>query len=371
MSMFSLSVLLSPQNSHAQNLLSAPESIVFDSLYNRYLLSNYNTGSIVQVDSNGVQSYLVERQNAIQGLEIVGNAVYVGCGYAVKGFDLATGDTTVMNVVVPGVQNINDVTADTSGNLYATDVYGHSIIKVNLSSHAYSIFATSGISFPNGIVFDAENNRLLLCSFRANSPIQAISLEDSSVSIVVNTYISNCDGITQDNEGNYYVSSWATLSIYKFDPTFSDPPEVVYSSGGGAADISCNRRDNILAIPLMWSNSYDLVPLTPTSVPPEDKKTIPIRFDLDQNYPNPFNPSTTIAFQVPGEPGFTQPVNLSIYDIRGRHVKTLIDSELQPGSHEVVWEGHTDRGEVVPSGIYLYTLRSGDRVFTRKMAVRK
>ncbi len=359
-----------PSSASAQNLLRAPESIAFDSLYNRYLLSNYNTGSIVQIDSAGNQSYLVERENAIQGLEIVGNAVYVGCGPSVKGFDLATGDS-VMDVVIPGVQNLNDVTSDTSGNLYVSDVFGHAIYKIRLSDHAYSTFATDGILNPNGIYFDAETNRLLVCSFRFHSPIQAIDLSDSSVTTVTTTSISNCDGITRDNSGNYYVSSWTTYTIYRFDPTFTDPPEVFYTSSGGAADIACNSRDNILAIPLMSANSYDLVPLSPTLVSFGDEKKVPTAFILRQNNPNPFNPSTTITIQIPDDSVVRLPASLDVYDLHGRLVRKLIDRELDPGIHHVVWDGRDERGRPVASGIYLYILRRGHEIHTRKMSMVK
>ena len=96
---------------------------------------------------------------------------------------------------------------------------------------------------------------------------------------------------------------------------------------------------------------------------------LPRVFSLMQNYPNPFNPTTTITFDVPGEAGEKKQVRLTIYDIRGRRVKTLIDSELEPGRHRVVWDGRNDRGQRVASGIYLYTLKSGDKTHTRKMVL--
>jgi hypothetical protein len=106
---------------------------------------------------------------------------------------------------------------------------------------------------------------------------------------------------------------------------------------------------------------------------PED--TIPVRlpksFSLSQNYPNPFNPSTTISFDIPGNAGKKQPVNLTIYDIRGRRVQTLIDSDLEPGKHKVHWNGRNNKGEQVSSGIYLYTLKTKEGTFTHKMTVLK
>ena len=99
--------------------------------------------------------------------------------------------------------------------------------------------------------------------------------------------------------------------------------------------------------------------------------SVPRNYKLSQNYPNPFNPTTAITFDIPGTMGTKQRVSLNVYDIRGRRVRTLINSELEPGSHQVIWDGSNEKGERVSSGIYLYTLRSGDRQFTRKMEMLK
>jgi|GEM_PF-4853774 len=98
---------------------------------------------------------------------------------------------------------------------------------------------------------------------------------------------------------------------------------------------------------------------------------IPKSFTLYQNYPNPFNPTTTIPFDIPGEGGTREHVLLTISDLRGKRLMRLIDSELEPGRHRVVWNGRNKAGEHVSSGIYLYTLRSDDTVFTRKMLLLK
>ncbi len=97
----------------------------------------------------------------------------------------------------------------------------------------------------------------------------------------------------------------------------------------------------------------------------------PQTYFMAQNYPNPFNPSTTIAFDLPAGMGSTQKVSLVVYDIRGRRVKTLVDSEMKPGRHQVVWNGVDEWGRPVSSGLYLYTLKSFDWTYTRKMAISK
>jgi hypothetical protein len=98
---------------------------------------------------------------------------------------------------------------------------------------------------------------------------------------------------------------------------------------------------------------------------------LPTDYQLFQNYPNPFNPSTTITFDLPGNKGEKQKVALVIYDMRGRCVRRLIDSDLETGSHRIHWDGRNERGGSVASGIYLYTLKAGAERFTRKMTVVK
>jgi len=91
------------------------------------------------------------------------------------------------------------------------------------------------------------------------------------------------------------------------------------------------------------------------------------RFFLHQNYPNPFNPTTNISFSLPGE---TQ-ANLSIYNIEGRLVRTLVNGTVEGGPHSVVWDGKDAQGNPVSTGVYLYRLSAGGNVMTRKMILLK
>jgi len=99
--------------------------------------------------------------------------------------------------------------------------------------------------------------------------------------------------------------------------------------------------------------------------------SLPKALTLFQNYPNPFNPATTITFDIPGTSGTREMVNLTIYDIRGRRVKCLVDSKLDPGRHSVTWNGRNGNGQRVSSGIYLYTIQSSGGTSTRKMLILK
>ncbi|MDY0152876.1 MAG: right-handed parallel beta-helix repeat-containing protein, partial [Candidatus Cloacimonas sp.] len=88
---------------------------------------------------------------------------------------------------------------------------------------------------------------------------------------------------------------------------------------------------------------------------------------LNNCYPNPFNPTTTISYLLPYE----MPCDLSIYNIRGQKVKTLV-TDMQPaGLHKVVWDGTDRNGRIVSSGIYLYRLTSPVKSITNKMIMLK
>ncbi len=91
-------------------------------------------------------------------------------------------------------------------------------------------------------------------------------------------------------------------------------------------------------------------------------------FSATQNYPNPFNPSTTIGYSIPRVEEPVQ-VRLSIFDIRGRRVRSLVDEKKESGVYQVHWNGRNERGEEVPSGVYLYRLEAGDYRATHKMVL--
>jgi hypothetical protein len=89
---------------------------------------------------------------------------------------------------------------------------------------------------------------------------------------------------------------------------------------------------------------------------------IPNEFNLNQNFPNPLNPTTTIGYQLPRD----SEVELTIYDITGRKIETLVSENKYAGYHTVNWNASP-----YPSGIYLYRLKAGNFVETKKMVLIK
>jgi hypothetical protein len=92
------------------------------------------------------------------------------------------------------------------------------------------------------------------------------------------------------------------------------------------------------------------------------RSEIPVGYRLAQNYPNPFNPNTTIEFSLSA----TENVLLSVYDLSGRLVTTLVDDRLLAGPRQVEFSG-----ENLSTGVYFYTLKVGKFSTTRKMILLK
>lgn len=340
-------------------LLNRPESIVFDAARNRYLVSNFGDGYLVGIDSSGMQSYFVNTQRtSIKGLEILGDTVYVSSPSSILGFDLNTG-ALVMDMAIPGAGALNDVAVDSSGNLYVSDFPGGRIYKIRLSDRAWSAFVRDSLVNPNGIYYDHPNRRLLVCSYRSNSPIQAIALVDSSISTVVVTSLSNCDGLTQDTFGNFYVSSWATTSIYKYDNAFSRVPERIYTNSGVPADIACNHRDNKLGVPLFYSNLAVFLDCTRFGVEGGAPAVYHAQgLELSPCSPNPCRRRCWLEYAIPRR----LPVRLSVFDPLGREVITPVDRVQEAGRNIV----ELDLAGL-PSGVYFCRLAAGSEDRTVKM----
>ena len=94
---------------------------------------------------------------------------------------------------------------------------------------------------------------------------------------------------------------------------------------------------------------------------------LPEVFSLHQNYPNPFNPVTKLRYDLP-ENGH---VNITIYDMLGREVKTLINQTQNAGYRSIIWDATNDYGKPVSAGIYLYQIQAGEYMRTKKMVLLK
>ena len=133
---------------------------------------------------------------------------------------------------------------------------------------------------------------------------------------------------------------------------FEGEETLVVVTAGGSYPYA---TESIARIDFLWE---------PTGVEgPADAAPLIDAIHLFQNQPNPFSPQTRIGFEVP-EAGR---VEVGIYSVQGRLIRTLVDRELATGPHEVVWDGQDQAGKKVPGGVYFYSLRGPGIEESRRM----
>jgi len=119
-------------------------------------------------------------------------------------------------------------------------------------------------------------------------------------------------------------------------------------------------KNHLFDIPVRIRDKYNQTAMARVYISTRDIDSAGI---LMQNFPNPFTQSTTLSFEVPETSG----VELAIFDLQGRKVRTLIDQELRPGLHQVIWQGDGAGGEELPPGLYLCRIVAGDLASSIRM----
>lgn len=163
----------------------------------------------------------------------------------------------------------------------------------------------------------------------------------------------------------YYSSSGENVAALSVENTLSGSK--IFLTGFGFEGIEDNNN--------LFSKPYDLMArvlnwfeldIAITGAKDEDL-LVPAEYSLEQNYPNPFNPTTMISFSLKED----AEVTLVVYSILGNKVATVYSGRAGPGRHEFEWNGRSDDGIAVSSGIYLYRLEVGVNSLTRKMVLLK
>ncbi|MFQ6115783.1 MAG: right-handed parallel beta-helix repeat-containing protein, partial [bacterium] len=186
---------------------------------------------------------------------------------------------------------------------------------------------------------------------------KAVRVYGPSPTVEYNLFWQNGQNIVPEDD------STLTFPIFNFDadPVFKDTSaanldlalEVNTSPAVGAASDGTNLGDP------RWG-TWDV-----TGV--KDHDNMPRTYRLSQNYPNPFNPETHIEYDLPKK----SEVKLTVYNMLGQKIVTLVNKEQGAGSYSVVWHGKNDNGVMVSSGIYFYRIEAGDFIRTKKMLLLK
>ena len=172
-----------------------------------------------------------------------------------------------------------------------------------------------------------------------------------------------------------------TIELEFFGNTYTDIHENITDT---SISVSSNSLDNLLGgldideTEFHWyinalDEEYTVVSdtgefvLSRAALGAVDGYAIPEQFSLHQNYPNPFNPVTTLRYDLPEN----ALINITIYDMLGRQVKTLMDQTQDAGYRSIIWDATNDYGKPVSAGIYLYQIQAGEYISTKKMVLLK
>ena len=252
------------------------------------------------------------------------------------GMDLSRSNPTLINVTI--AHN----TGDYGGGMYIDGSGG------DWSSNPILTNSIIWDNSPESIYFNADNN-------------------PSTISIQYSDIEGGEEGIVTNDNGEVY---WLEGNI-DTDPLFSDPDNGDYTLqelspciDAGTADLDGDGEDDIEyvgAAPDMGAFEYGAL------VNVDETKVVPESFTLHQNYPNPFNPTTILRYNLPKQ----TKVTLTVYDMLGRQVTQLVNATQEAGYRSVQWNATDYFGKPVSAGVYLYQIRAGEFVQTKKMVLLK
>ncbi len=170
-----------------------------------------------------------------------------------------------------------------------------------------------------------------------------------------------------DADGNFTQSEFENGTAYLVDAQFGQEDISIIPDGfGGVLASWTDYRGQPVDDPV--DDIYVMrVNDNPFGVHDKRENLHPVSWELHNAYPNPFNPSTTLSFTTP----HSSEVTLSVYDVLGRKVATLVDGMVQAGRQQVIWQGHSDQGMPVASGTYFVRLEGDGVNLTSKMVLLK
>ena len=174
---------------------------------------------------------------------------------------------------------------------------------------------------------------------RPRGPIYVLWSETGDAPPDLNYRISNGQTVILKTQNQA-----ATLKLTRIitDTTNTEPEEVTVPTQSGLLAIQLGYE------PIFLEGDF----LTDVAASPSS----PVTFELEQNYPNPFNPETVIEYQL----RYAADVAISIFNLQGQKVATLVRSHQTAGAHKIIWNGTDESGRRVASGVYLYQLKAGD-----------
>jgi hypothetical protein len=218
-----------------------------------------------------------------------------------------------------------------------------------------------------------------------NDSPEAFSVLYPTVSDTFSTHVDSDTAIVFNWEESYDVDSdvtyTLTIELEFFGNTYTDVHENIsdttISISSNSLDALLNVTSQDLATFTYYINSSDGEYMVASDIGEfvlfraalgvNEGLSVPVVYVLHQNYPNPFNPVTTLQYDIPED----AMVNITIYDMMGRQVKSLVNGSQTAGYKSIQWDATNNTGQPVSAGLYLYTIQAGQFRQTKKMVLLK
>jgi len=295
------------------------------------------------------------------------------------------GESILYNLVIDyielGKMVLLDTTiADTELTIYGDDIFGFFPDGTDILDVFWCVTASDG---EQEVSSNVQDLTLIEGINEAPSDFALISPENSDTLYLHPIYGEVIEfkwekSIDPDNDTLIYTLSFFkevtidTVNIYQFTTNdtiidFTTEELIALMDSADTLDIgwyvSANDGDfSTLSNEIIYIILVDLI-----QVSIYDKKIVPTAFCLHDNYPNPFNPSTKIFYELPHE----SIVELAVYDLLGNKVMTLVFEKKPAGSYSVEWNGLSDNGKQMPTGLYIYRITVDNFISYKKMLLMK
>jgi len=331
------------------------------------------------LNNHDIYSLVVWGSNVCAGSDVGGYIYYS------SNLGQSWNQTTLNGQIVYSLAvSVNTIFAGSNGNgvFYSTN-YGQNWIQTPLNNRVVASLAALGDNVfagtdPYGVYLSTNSGQGWSQTSLNNKIVMALAITPNGTNILAGTndagvYISSNNGSNWTQILNVlYVTSIAVDNSNYYVGTADSG--VYFSGNGGQTWTQKNEGLGDLSVSSLYLQPYGYIyagttfhsvyrrPLSDFTGLKNPGGQIPKNFSLSQNYPNPFNPSTNIKFVVPKSSFIT----ITIYDVLGREITTLVNEQLKPGNYSVDW----DAGKYA-SGVYFYKLSAGYFSETKLMVLLK
>jgi len=310
-------------------------------------------------------------------------------------FTLLLFDNTLSNPIPPGYWYLGEVLLDmvpgspetftvdvTYGEMVVSDSYNNPMVSVGLPSEVYVGLPPVSYSIQNVMgeltsggtgSFEVHMNNtetVGTMSFEiADVPEYLTVTSVEALDRFSNGVIDGSSGEDSDGENFYFLGydfaggvppgSGGIIKVnVQMNQDINNPNVLMFFEEVSGGDAGANA---------ITATSEGMGLFNTTMLSSDLGSTLPDKYGLNSNFPNPFNPVTFITYDLAGD----GQVNLSVYNIVGRKVKTLVNKYETAGRKATAWYGVDDSGSPLSAGMYFYRLTAGGKVFTKKMVLMK